>query len=75
MREIGELDTLELDEPALAVAFDMLACERLPAGRTYQQWLDHLAERFTAHLDATGYQPPDGLDPAYPAHDIRARRT
>jgi hypothetical protein len=75
-REIRELQALDLEEPALADAVAKLGSDWPPGkGRTFHQWLDHLAERFTAHLDATGYQPPPGRDPAYPAHDLRSQRT
>ena len=73
VRELGELREIRLGEDDLAAAFPMLGSAQLPPeGQTYAQWLDTIADRLATHLDAIGYQPPQGRDPAYPPHDKRA---
>lgn len=73
VREIGELRALSPGDDDLADAVvELGSARRPPAGQPPGAWLDHIADRLSAGLDAAGYSPPEGRDPAYPAHDIRS---
>ncbi|WP_327297341.1 contact-dependent growth inhibition system immunity protein [Streptomyces sp. NBC_01197] len=72
-KEIGELLEICPAEECVEEAVEGLACSLMPPeGQTYTQWMDHMAKRLNAHLEAVGYQPPVGRNPAYPPHDKRA---
>lgn len=72
-REIGELREICPDEDCVKAAVEGLGSGQMPPeGRTYTQWMDHIAERLNAHLDEVGCQPPTGGNPAYPPHDRRS---
>ncbi|MFE2379454.1 contact-dependent growth inhibition system immunity protein [Streptomyces sp. NPDC059398] len=71
--EITELLAICPDEECVEAAVEALGCDLMPPeGQTYTQWMDHIAKRLNAHLEAEGYQPPAGRNPAYPPHDKRA---
>ncbi|WP_328377201.1 contact-dependent growth inhibition system immunity protein [Streptomyces sp. NBC_00440] len=71
--EIAELLTICPDEDTVEAAVEALGCDLMPPeGQTYTQWMEHMAERLNNHLKEVNYQPPVGLNPAYPPHDKRA---
>ncbi|MBS2551798.1 hypothetical protein KGQ19_33525 [Catenulispora sp. NL8] len=71
--EIGELLEMGLDEEALEAAVSALGSwYGPPQGLSRKSWLMAAAQHLSRRLPADGYQPPEGLNPAYPPHDKRA---
>lgn len=71
--EIGELLEMGLDEEALEAAVTAMGSSYgPPPGLSRESWLVAVAQYLSRRLQADGYQPPEGLNPAYPPHDKRA---
>ena len=71
--EIGDLLSLGSDERFLDAAASELGSGVLPPdGLSHADWLSTMCRDLQRRLHAVGYQPPQGLNSAYPAHDKRA---
>ncbi|MBS2531999.1 hypothetical protein KGQ20_04380 [Catenulispora sp. NF23] len=71
--EIGELLEMGLDEEALEAAVTAMGSDYGPPPElSRESWLVMVAQYLSRRLQADGYQPPEGLNPAYPPHDKRA---
>ncbi|MEY9887709.1 hypothetical protein ABIA31_001338 [Catenulispora sp. MAP5-51] len=71
--EIGDLLSLGSDEQSLdAAASELGSCVLPPDGLSHADWLSTISHDLQRRLHAVGYQPPQGPNSAYPAHDKRA---
>jgi hypothetical protein len=71
--EISELLQMELDEEALDAAIAAMGSDYGPTPeQPTSYWLSEVARQFSRRLEEDDYQPPAGLNPAYPPHDKRA---
>ncbi|MEU1627005.1 contact-dependent growth inhibition system immunity protein [Streptomyces sp. NPDC020096] len=72
LRELEEAREICPTEAELKNATSGLGMDAPPPdGQPYTEWLDHLAHCLAARLESVSYERPHGLNPAYPAHDIR----
>jgi hypothetical protein len=71
--EIDELLAMGFEDQPLMAITRALGCGLLPPrGLSQAAWLSAISSQLRQSLDAAGYQPPPGANPAYPPHDKRA---